>query len=121
MEHIHYPLIFFLIAIVLGSTLYGTPKHEYFIADDKHKQSLEEKYKIDAYNNTKVRYHPTEEQLKEMYDFKQDTIDIITDSGHTKTIPYHKTQGTLLYHQPGSFPYKDWRMDYTDYMVLSRL
>ena len=121
MEHIHYPLIFFLIAIVLGSTLYGTPKHEYFIADDKNKQSLEEKYKIDAYNNTKVRYHPTEEQLKEMYDFKQDTIDIITDSGHAKTIPYHKTQGTLLYHQPGSFPYKDWRMNYTDYMVLSRL
>ena len=88
---------------------------------DTSTSNTSEKHLEDAYNQTKVQYHPPEDQIKSMYGFTQEYTNIIRDDGTQTKIPYHKTQGSLLYYTPGSKPYEDYQMDYADAIALSKL
>ena len=103
----------FFLFLILCFSLACFPIVDPFETQQKH---LEE-----ARNKTKLRYHPAEDQIKEMYGFTQEYTDIVDDRGNPKRIPKHKTQGSLLYYQPGSKPYEDYQMDYTDAIMFSKL
>ena len=107
-------LIVFLLFVVLGSLFYGIPKAEAFQAPPQ------EKHLQDAINETKLRYHPAEDEIKAMYDFTQDYKEIIDDNGNTVRIPFHKTQGSLLAYTPGSRPHQDFEFDYVSAIRAAR-
>ena len=112
-------ILFSILCIsILYVTLTNTRKMdahrmEHFETQQKH---LEE-----AKNKTKIRYHPAEDQIKDMYGFSQKYSEIIDDQGNRRQIPYHQTQGSLLYYQPGSKPYEHYEIDYTDAIMLARM
>ena len=104
-------LVVILVSMMIGS--YSSSGMDGFETQQKH---LEE-----ATNQTKLRYHPSEDQIKEMYGFTQEHIEIVDDQGRRRKIPQHDTQGSLLYYQPGSKPYEHYEMDYTDAIMFARM
>ena len=81
----------------------------------------QQKHLEEAINQTKLRYHPSEDQIKTMFGFTQEHMEIVDDQGRRREIPHHNTQGSLLYYQPGSKPYEHYEMDYTDAIMLARM
>lgn len=78
-------------------------------------------YLENAKQRTKTQYHPSEDQIKTMYDFEQKTMEIIDDTGNKINIPQHATQNSPLYYQPGSRPMADYNLDYTDAIQYARM
>lgn len=103
--------LFLLVVICLSLLCVGCYEPFQSKAQKKHLQ--------DAINETKLRYHPAEDQIKEMYGFTQEYTEIRDDAGNLKQIPQHATQGKLLYYQPGSKPYEHYEMDYTDAIMFA--
>ena len=108
-------LVFILcISTIYGSTVYGSTVLTPSVIDPF---ETKQKHLEEAKNQTKLRFHPSENQIKSMYGFTQDYTEIINDQGQPLQIPYHNTQGSLLYYQPGSREHDV--MDYTDAVILS--
>lgn len=82
---------------------------------------LQQTYLENAKQRTKMQYHPSEDQIKTMYDFEQQTMEIIDDSGNKINIPQHATQNSPLYYQPGSRPMADYNLDYADAIQYARM
>ena len=82
---------------------------------------LQQTYLENAKQRTKMQYHPSENQIKTMYDFEQKTMEIIDDTGNKINIPQHATQNSPLYYQPGSRPMADYNLDYTDAIQYARM
>jgi hypothetical protein len=108
-----YTLILFFI-ILIGLTLLYEPPKEYF-------QTQNEKYLELAKNKTKLEIRPSDDQIKNTYTFTQEYKTIINDKGDKQKIPYHKTQGELLYFIPGSKKYHYWNMNYEDSIRFARI
>lgn len=82
---------------------------------------LQQTYLENAKQRTKMQYHPSEDQIKTMYDFEQQTMEIIDDTGNKINIPQHATQNSPLYYQPGSRPMADYNLDYADAIQYARM
>jgi len=105
-----------ILIVVLTSMTFGS-----YLSSNMDGFETQQKHLEEAINQTKLRYHPSEDQIKTMFGFTQEHIEILDNQGNPRKIPQHNTQGSLLYYQPGSKPYEHYEMDYTDAIMLARL
>lgn len=105
--------LLFLLSIVLLSLL--------FIPYRLGFEDLDAKYQDLAAQITNLQYHPPEQQIQKANDFVQNTTEIVTDQGDRIQIPLHKTQGTLLYYEPGTHKYTHYVPDYEQSVRLQAM